>query len=84
MVNQMGGHWELNRIPDIIVHYRNVFILIVIGLIIHWLPETFKRRYRLWFATMPVPLMVVVCALIVFVIYQFITADLQSFIYFQF
>ena len=84
MVNQMGGHWELNRIPDIIVHYRNVFILIVIGLIIHWLPENFKRRYRLWFAMMPVPLMMVVCALIVFVIYQFITADLQSFIYFQF
>jgi hypothetical protein len=27
---------------------------------------------------------VLVCVLIVFVIYQFITADLQSFIYFQF
>ena len=84
MVNQMGSHWDLNRIPDIITHYRNVFILIVIGLVIHWLPENFKRRYRIWFAKMPIPLMIVVCALIVFVIYQFITADLQSFIYFQF
>ena len=84
MVNQMGSHWDLNRIPDIITHYRNVFILIVIGLVIHWLPENFKRRYRIWFAKMPIPLMIVVCALIVFIIYQFITADLQSFIYFQF
>ena len=84
MVNQMGSQWELNRIPDIIIHYRNVFILIVIGLIIHWLPENFKRRYRIWFAKMPIPLMIVVCAIIVFVIYQFITADLQTFIYFQF
>ncbi len=84
MVNQMGSQWELNRIPDIIVHYRNVFILIVIGLIIHWLPENFKRRYRIWFTKMPIPLMIVVCAIIVFVIYQFITADLQTFIYFQF
>ena len=84
MVNQMGSHWDLNKVPDIIVHYRNVFILIVIGLIIHWLPEDFKRRYRIWFAKMPLPLMIVVCALIVFVIYQFITADLQTFIYFQF
>ena len=84
MVNQMGSHWDLNKIPNIIVHYRNVFILIVIGLIIHWLPENFKRRYRIWFAKMPIPLMIVVCALIVFVIYQFITADLQTFIYFQF
>ena len=54
-----------------------------IGLVIHWLPENFKRRYRIWFAKMPIPLMIVVCAIIVFVIYQFITADLQSFIYFQ-
>ena len=84
MVNQMGSHWRIEQIPDIVWHYRNVFILILLGMIIHWLPENFKRRYRLWFAKMPLPLMVVVCALIVFVIYQFITADLQAFIYFQF
>ena len=84
MVNQMGGHWDVSKIPDIALHYWNVFLLILLGLIIHWMPENFKRRYRVWFAKMPLPLMAVVCALIVFVIYQFITADLQSFIYFQF
>ena len=84
MVNQMGSTWQMEKIPDIIVHYRNVFILIVLGLAIHWLPENFKRRYRIWFAKMPIPLMIVVSAIIVFIIYQFITADLQSFIYFQF
>jgi hypothetical protein len=84
MVNQMGGHWDLSKIPDITLHYWNIFILIVLGMIIHWLPDHFKRRYRIWFAKMPLPVMVLVCVIIVFVIYQFITADLQSFIYFQF
>ena len=84
MVNQMGSQWRLEQIPDIVYHYRNVFILIVLGMIIHWLPENFKRRYRLWFAKMPLPLMVLVCVVIVFIVYQFITADLQAFIYFQF
>ena len=84
MVNQMGSRWRLDQIPDIAYHYRKVFILILLGMIIHWLPENFKRRYRIWFAKMPMPLMVAACALVVFVIYQFITADLQSFIYFQF
>lgn len=84
MVNQMGSHWNMDKIPDIVYHYRNVFILIVVGMIIHWLPENLKRRYRIWFAKMPLPLMALVCAVIVFVIYQFITADLQAFIYFQF
>ena len=84
MVNQMGSHWDLSKIPDIVMHYGNVFILIVIGMVIHWLPENFKRRYRIWFAKMPLPLMVLFCVIVVFVIYQFITADLQAFIYFQF
>ena len=84
MVNQIGSHWDLSKIGEMAWQYRNVFLMILFGMIIHWLPENFKRRYRIWFAKMPLPLMVVVCALIVFVIYQFITADLQSFIYFQF
>ena len=84
MVNQIGSHWDLDKIPAMAYQYRNVFIMIILGMIIHWLPENFKRRYRIWFANMPLPLMVMVCVLIVFVIYQFITADLQSFIYFQF
>ena len=63
---------------------ENVFLLIVIGMIIHWLPTNFKRRYRLWFAYMPLHVMVLIVVLAVFVIYQFVTADLQKFIYFQF
>ena len=84
MVNQMGSRWDWSIVPNIIVHYRVVFSLILIGMVIHWLPENFKRRYRIWFAKMPILLMIVVCAALVFVIYQFITADLQAFIYFQF
>lgn len=84
MVNQIGSHWNMKLIPDMIYQYRNVFLLIVLGMIIHWLPENFKRRYRIWFAQMPLPLMAAAVVAIVFIIYQFITADLQSFIYFQF
>ena len=51
---------------------------------VHWLPVRFKRRYRLWFALMPLWLMVLTIIVAVFVLYQFVTADLQPFIYFQF
>lgn len=84
MVAQIGGKWNMDIILDIIVSYKNIFLLIVIGMIIHWLPTNFKRRYRLWFAYMPLAVMVLVVVLAVFVIYQFVTADLQKFIYFQF
>lgn len=84
MVSQIGGKWDLNVIPQMVSEYSGVFMLIVIGMVIHWIPENFKRRYRIWFAKMPLPLMVIVIAVAVFVVYQFITADLQKFIYFQF
>lgn len=84
MVAQIGSPWNTQQIPAIIQGYAPVFILFVLGMIIHWLPERFKRRYRLWFALMPLPLMAVVAVVIVIVIYQFVTADLQKFIYFQF
>jgi D-alanyl-lipoteichoic acid acyltransferase DltB (MBOAT superfamily) len=84
MVNQIGGQWDFRLIPQMLYEYRNIFILFVLGMIIHWLPEHFKRRYRLWFASMPMWLMALGCVFVIFVLYQFITADLQRFIYFQF
>ena len=84
MVNQIGSHWEAGIIPDIISTYASVFIVFLIGMVIHWLPERFKRRYRLSFALMPLWLMLLVAVAVVFLVYQFITADLQPFIYFQF
>lgn len=84
MVNQMGLAWDFSQIPAILSNYSSVFILFVIGMIIHWLPEHFKRRYRLWFACMPLWLMAIAVVVAVFIVYQFITADLQPFIYFQF
>ncbi|MCQ2163325.1 MAG: MBOAT family protein [Bacteroidales bacterium] len=84
MVERIGGRWDMSLVPQMAWHHRNVIIVFIAGMIIHWLPERFKRRYRIWFAKMPLPLMVLVCALAVFVIFQFIVADLQSFIYFQF
>lgn len=84
MVNQIGGQWNLQIIPQILQQYSTVFILIALGMIIHWLPERFKRRYRICFASLPLPLMALAVVLAVFILYQFTTAGLLSFIYFQF
>ena len=84
MVNQIGGEWNFSLIGRMIYEYRYVFSLIIIGMIIHWLPDRWKRIYRLAFAQLPLIPMALLVVLCIFVIYQFITADLQSFIYFQF
>lgn len=84
MVGQIGGKWHFDVIPDMIWGYRSVFVIFILGMIVHWLPERFKRRYRLWFSAMPLWAVVVAVVLTVFVLYQFVSADLQRFIYFQF
>ena len=84
MVERIGSPWDTAVIPDVIAGYWKVFALVIAGMVIHLLPARFKRRYRLCFASLPLPLMAVVTALIVFILYQFVTADTQPFIYFQF
>ncbi len=84
MVNQIGGPWDLTLVPEMAAAHWTVLLLFVVGMIIHWLPERFKRWYRLNFALMPLFWMALVVVVIIVFIFQFITADLQSFIYFQF
>ena len=84
MVNQMGGPWNLSLLPDMIWQHRAVLLVFVAGMLIHWLPERLKRSYRLAFARLPLWLMGTVVVLLIVLVYQFVTSDLQSFIYFQF
>ena len=84
MVNQIGSAWDLSLVPRMAWEHRAVLLLFVLGMIVHWLPERFKRRYRVVFARLPLPVMALVVVAVVVLCYQFITADLQSFIYFQF
>ena len=84
MVNSIGGQWNVAAIPDIIANYKFVFIMFVLGMVIHWLPDRWKRWYRINFAMLPLWLMGLIVVVAVFVLYQFVTADLQPFIYFQF
>ena len=84
MVNQIGGAWSNAIIPDFLWEYRWVVAMFVAGMVIHWLPTNWKRRYRLAFSAMPLWLMVIAVCVAIVVIYQFVTADMQPFIYFQF
>ena len=84
MVNQIGGAWTNAVILPFLWEFRWVVAMFVAGMVIHWLPTNWKRRYRLIFSAMPLWLIVLVVCFAIIVIYQFVTADMQPFIYFQF
>jgi len=83
MVHRIGTSWDVS--PWVIIEaYWKVFSLFVLGMIIHWLPENWKRRYRFSFAKLPLPIMLIASFIIIFMVYQFVSAEMQPFIYFQF
>ena len=61
MVGRIGSPWQ-GDVAGILSNYSGVFIVFVIGMVIHWLPERFKRRYRLSFAMMPLWMIWRICS----------------------
>ena len=84
IINQIFGSFSFALIPMIIWAYKLIFGLIIIGFILHWLPVTWKEKYRGWFIEQGFFVKVLIVVLIVFVLYQFNSSQLQPFIYFQF
>ena len=84
MVEKIGGAWDFSLIGKICASHYQVLLLFAIGMLIHWLPDRWKRWYRYNFATLPLPLILLIVVMVIFVTYQFISADFQAFIYFQF
>ena len=83
MVKQIGTAWG-NNIFEVIAAYKGVFFLFLVGMIIHWLPDRLKRRYRISFAKLPIYAIGIITVIAIFISYQFISSEMKPFIYFQF
>jgi len=84
MLERIFMHMDFSIAPDVIAGYWKVFLVILVGMIIHWLPTTMKEKYRSTFSNLPIPAIAVACLVTIFFVYQVLSADLQPFIYFQF
>ena len=84
MLHQIGTNMDLSIIPEALVAYKLVFLVMLFGFVIHWLSQKWKDRIMNWFIDSPLWLQAVIAAITVIVVYQSITSDMQPFIYFQF
>ena len=64
--------------------YQAVFWLILIGFILHWLPESWKEKGVHLFGKVPFVFQAIFIALSVFFMYQAISDTFKPFVYFQF
>lgn len=81
---QITHSFYLNQIWEMILAYKNIFAVMLLGYIIHWLPARTKDAYKEIFISFPQWVKAASVVAVVFVIWQARTAGLQPFIYFQF
>lgn len=79
-----GWQWAFENYVTLFTGYWKVWLVFVLGMIIHWLPVTTKDWYRNTFAKSSMIAQIAAVVVVVFLVYQSITAGLQTFIYFQF
>jgi len=84
MIRQIFTRIGLSSIPQVMVAYSNVFWLMLIGFVIHWLPYTLVERVRGAFINSPVWVKGIITIAVTILIVQFQSSALQPFIYFRF
>ncbi len=84
MMYQISNDFEFALIPQMIVSYKYVFGVMLFGFVVHWLSVRIKDWYKDSYINAPAWAKVIIATIVVFIIYQARTAELQPFIYFQF
>jgi alginate O-acetyltransferase complex protein AlgI len=84
MIYQIANRFGWAEIPAMLLAYHSAFGIMLLGFTLHWLSGSFKEKAMNLFIATPVYLQAVLSTLVVFVIYQSISASLQPFIYFRF
>lgn len=84
MVQQIFSNFNGNLLHQLVVGYPVVFALVAIGFLMHFLPTLVRLKTEQLMIKSPAILQAFILALIIWVVYQTKTADVQPFIYFQF
>lgn len=86
---QLIGHiGDLSFTPDdwmtILIAYKYVFMVMLVGYILHFLPERFVSFVQKGFIWLPFPFKALILGMIFWLIYATASSDPQPFIYFKF
>ncbi|MDD8025036.1 MAG: MBOAT family protein [Acidobacteriota bacterium] len=84
VLGQILARFKVKLLPQFFAGYPIVSALIVLGLLLHFLPEKAKERVRGLAAALPLPAQSLALAAAIWLVFQFRTAAIQPFIYFKF
>jgi len=84
MMHQIFTYFHPEVFPQFVQAYTTVFIIIVFGYVVHFLPKSVEEKAQNLVIKMPVVLQAVLFAVVIWIVVQFKSAEMMPFIYFQF
>jgi alginate O-acetyltransferase complex protein AlgI len=84
MLKQMARSFSPGSWLTVLPAYSSVFLIIVTGYIIHYLPENIKESYRGLFIRVPLPVQMAFIFVVGLLLFQMRTTEVLPFIYFRF
>lgn len=84
LMYQIVHSFDISHLGEILNAYLPILLLMVFAYVVHWLPTRTKTWYKKVFVNSPHWAKVVAAIIVVFLIFQTRTAEVQPFIYFQF
>ena len=84
IINQLSTGWNVIPSLAMLAAWWRPALILAMGFAIHWIPERHKAWYRDRFANFNPVLLAVISLASILLAYQFMAAESQPFIYFQF
>ena len=84
VLTQIFGQFRLYLLPQFISGYKEVFILMLTGYILHFMPRKFDTAAQKGFISMPIMVQGVCVVAVILLIMLIKSSQVQPFIYFQF
>ncbi len=86
MLNQIAHHFDFSWpvFLKVLSTYDSIFVVMVLGFVVHWLPAKIKLAWEYRFEQLSIPMKVFSVSIILLAMYQAISDVSKPFVYFQF
>lgn len=84
MINQIATNFHAEVLPQLLAGYPVVFALMALGFVLHFVPQRIEASCKRAFANLPAISYVIAITIMVWIVVQVKSSDIQPFIYFQF
>jgi hypothetical protein len=84
MIRQIAFHFNPQIFIEFIGGYKNVVLMMLFGYVLHFIPKSIEDKTGGIVSNLPTLYKVVFLVLVIFLVVQFKSSEIQPFIYFQF